>query len=139
VSSVASRIVWPGAAAYAATRWALSGFSAALRTEMRGSGIRVTLGLFGNVNSEYWTHNPGSADRLPRINRLLPALTPERTAQAIVRGVETDAREIVRPRIFRFIFLLNALFPENTEWVLRLGWRRPVESTIHPSLVSPEN
>lgn len=138
VSSVASRIVWPGAAAYTAARWAFAGFNAALRTELRGSGIRVTLGIFGTVSSDYWTHNPGSADRLPRVNRLLPVLTPEQTAQAIVRGIEANARQIVRPRIFRFIFLLNALFPENTEWMLRLGWR-PVQPTIHPHLVSPEN
>ncbi|HLF24891.1 MAG TPA: SDR family NAD(P)-dependent oxidoreductase [Anaerolineae bacterium] len=138
VTSVASRLVWPGAAAYTAARMALYGFNAALRTELRGSGINVTLALLGSVSSEYWAHNPGSADRLPQIAKRTPMLTTEQAAQAIVRGIEGNAREIVRPRLFRFIFLLNTLFPGNTERVLRSGWR-PVDSTRRPYLVSPEN
>lgn len=125
ISSVASRIVWPGAAAYAAARCAISGFSKALHTELYGSGIGVTLAMFGNVSSTFWVHNPGSEERLPRIDRLLPTLTPEQVAQALVCGIERNAREIVRPRIFRLIFLLNALFPRTTELILRLGWQRP--------------
>jgi hypothetical protein len=39
------------------------------------------------------------------------ALTPEQVADAIVRGVERGQREILQPRVFRLLFLLNALFP----------------------------
>lgn len=124
ISSVASRIVWPGAAAYTAARWAINGFSKALRSELYGSGVKVTLAIFGNVSSTFWVHNPGSKERLPKIDRLIPTLTPERTAQAIVHGIEKNSREIIRPGIFRFIFLLNALFPRTTEMVMRIGWRR---------------
>jgi short-subunit dehydrogenase len=122
ISSVASRIVWPGATAYAAARWAITGFSKALHAELYGSGIGVTLAMFGSVSSTFWIHNPGSEERLPKINRLIPTLTPEQVAQAVVHGIERNAREIVRPRIFRLIFLLNALFPRTTELILRMGW-----------------
>jgi short-subunit dehydrogenase len=122
ISSVASRVVWPGAAAYTAARWAISGFSKALQTELRSSGVKITLAIFGNVSSTFWIHNPGSEERLPKIDRLIPTLTPEQAAQAIVYGIERNAREIVRPGIFRLIFLLNALFPRTTELVLRIGW-----------------
>jgi uncharacterized protein len=43
ISSIASRFVWPGATAYTATRWAVRGFSEALRSDLYGTGIAVTL------------------------------------------------------------------------------------------------
>jgi len=122
ITSVASRIVWPGNAAYTASRWAMNGFSNALRTELRGSGICVTLAVFGKVNSTFWTHNPGNEERLPWLNRFIPDLTTEQAAEAIVRGIERNAREVIRPGLFRLVFLLNFIFPRTTEMMMRLGW-----------------
>jgi len=123
VTSVASFLVWPGAAAYTAARWAMAGFTRSLQAELRGSGVSAMLAVFGRVSSTYWTHNPGSEERLPKIGRMIPTLTPEQTANFIIRGIERDAREIVRPVIFRVQFLLNSLFPGTTALLLRLGWR----------------
>ena len=43
VSSVGSRFVWPGATAYIAARWAVRGFTEALRADLAGTKIGVTL------------------------------------------------------------------------------------------------
>ncbi len=136
VSSVASRLSWPGAAAYIAARWAINGFSNALRTEVQKSGLTVTLALFGSVSSTFWLHNPGSRERLPMVNKFIPELTPDQAAQAIVRGIERNAREVIKPVIFRFIFFLNGLFPRTTEMILRLGWRAP--ETGHADVSLPD-
>jgi short-subunit dehydrogenase len=122
VTSVAARLTWPGAAGYSAARAAMVVLDKALAAETPGSGIRVTLAMFGKVVSPYWQHNPGSADRLPKVNAYLPVLSTARAADAIIRGMENNARNIVRPRIFRFLFLLNTLFPGITSRVLRIGW-----------------
>jgi uncharacterized protein len=124
VTSVASFLVWPGAAAYTAARWAMAGFTRALQAELRGSGVSATLAVFGSVSSPYWKHNPGSKERLPRINGLITTLTPEQTARAIVRGIEWNARNVIKPGIFRLLFLLNALFPGTTGMFMRIGWKR---------------
>ena len=42
VTSIASYTVWPGATGYIAARWALRGFTEALRADLHGSGIEVT-------------------------------------------------------------------------------------------------
>jgi uncharacterized protein len=127
VTSVASFLVWPGAAAYTAARWAMAGFTLSLQAELRGTGVTAMLAVFGAVKSPYWDHNPGSEDRLPRMGRSIPTLTLEETANFIIRGIERDSREIVRPMIFRMQFLLNSLFPRTTAMFLRLGWKRPQE------------
>lgn len=121
VTSVAARLIWPGAAGYAAARAAMVAFSKALETETHGSGINVTLAMFGKVASPFWQHNPGSEDHLPKVNAYLPTLSTQEVADAIVRAIERNAGTIVLPRIFRFLFLLNVLTPKTTSAVLRLG------------------
>ncbi len=123
VTSVAARLIWPGAAGYAAARAAMVAFSKALETETRGSCIKVTLAMFGKVSSPFWRHNPGSEDHLPKVNEYLSTLSTQEVADAIVRAVERNAGTIVLPRIFRFLFLLNSLTPRTTSRVLRLGWK----------------
>lgn len=118
VTSVASYLAWPGAAAYTAARRALEGLHAALRAEVRGSGIGVTLAVFGVVETPYWQHNPGSREHVPRGAALFRTLTAEPAAQAILRGIEKESRSVVRPRVFRVVFLLNAAFPRLVEAIL---------------------
>ena len=124
ITSVASRIVWPGAAAYTAVRWAMAGFTESLRAELYWTDINVALAMFGSVRSPYWEHNPGSLERLPRIARMARMITAETAAEAIVRAVEKNKRLGLRPHIFRFIFLLNSLFPSSMERMMcQTGWK----------------
>jgi uncharacterized protein len=121
VTSVASRLVWPGAAAYTAARWAMLAFSESLSAELSGTGLGVTVAVFGTVASPYWDHNPGSEARLPLADRSIPRLTPDAAAEALVQGVEAGAHEVIRPRRFRLLFLLKALAPVTTARMLRRG------------------
>ena len=115
VASVAARLAWPGAVAYTAARRAMEGFNAALSADLHGSGIGVTLALFGTVETPYWEHNPGSRERLPKRAAGIRPLTADSAANGIVVGVEKDQRIVVSPPIFRLFFLLNTLFPTQTE------------------------
>jgi short-subunit dehydrogenase len=120
VTSPASYLVWPNATAYIAARHALLGFTEALRAELKGSGIGVTLVVLGLVETPYWDHNPGSRERMPVTNpRLAPVLTPEQAADAIFDGIEKRKRRVVKPAILRALFLLNALAPRLVARQLR--------------------
>jgi uncharacterized protein len=118
VTSVASRLAWPGAVAYIAARRTMEGFNAALRADLYGSGIGVTLAMFGTVDTPYWEHNPGSRERLPKQASGIRALTSDEAAAAIVAAIEKDRHIIVKPPIFRLFFMLNALFPRQTEAIM---------------------
>ena len=125
VTSVAARLVWPGAAAYTAARCAMLSFSESLRYELVGSGVGVTSAIFGTVDTPYWVHNPGSEERLPRAGTRMRRLTAEEVALALADGIERDAYEIVRPGVFRVLFLLDALAPGITARIMSRGWKRP--------------
>jgi len=125
VSSVGSRFVWPGATAYLAARWAVRGFTEALRADLYGSGIGVTLFESGEIDSPYWEHNPGSRERVPKIACMIPNLTPEQVGRAIVRGVRRNKRLIVIPFMMKVIYLQHFFFPWVVQWLMTVtGYRR---------------
>jgi len=115
VTSVAARLAWRGAVAYSAARAAMEGFTNALRADLYNSGLGVTLAMFGTVETPYWEHNPGSRERLPKHAARMPTLLPEKVAGLIVSAIERGSRTIVAPKSFRFLFLLNNVFPAQSE------------------------
>jgi uncharacterized protein len=126
VSSVGSRFVWPGATAYLAARWAVRGFTEALRSDLAGTGIGVTLCESGVVKSPYWEHNPGSLERVPKMGKLIPELAPEAAARAIVRGIERNQKLVVVPFMMKLTYWQHAVFPGVVQWLMtRTGYTRP--------------
>jgi uncharacterized protein len=115
ITSVAARLAWPGAVAYSAARAAMEGFNHALRADLYGTGVSVMLAMFGTVETPYWEHNPGSRERLPKQAAGIKALSAEQVAKAIVAGIETGARTVVEPAAFKLLFMMNRLFPKQTE------------------------
>jgi uncharacterized protein len=108
VTSPASYIVWPNACAYIAARHALKGFTEALRADLRGKDIGVTLITLGTVSSPYWEHNPGSREHMPKVpSWLLPELTPEQAAETIADALERRKARVVRPSFYRVLFALG--------------------------------
>ncbi len=125
ISSVASRFVWPGATAYTAARWAIRGLTQALRADLAGTNIGITLYESGEVESPYWNNNPGSRERVPKISRMIPVLTPEQVAAAIVSGVRKNKRLIVVPFMMKVIYLQHFLFPWIVQWLMTTtGYKR---------------
>ncbi len=126
VNSPASKLTWPGAAGYTSARWALRGFTEALRQELAGTGVGVTHFVAGKTSSDYFAHNPGAEERIPKISKLIPTLTPDEAAAALVGAVLRDADEAVVPFMLRVFWILGSLTPGVTAWLLRrTGAHRP--------------
>ncbi len=125
ISSIASHLVWPGATAYIAARWAIRGLTEALRADLYASGIGVTLYESGEIESPYWLHNPGSRERLPKIGKMIPVLKPEEVGKAIVAGVRGDKRHVVIPFMMKVIYLLHFLFPSMVQRGMIVTGYRP--------------
>ena len=125
ISSVGSRFVWPGATAYIAARWAIRGLTQALRADLHGYGVGVTLYESGQVETPYWAHNPASRERLPKIAHLIPVLKPEEVGKAVVAGVRANRRLIVIPFMMKLIYVQHALFPWLVQWLMTATGYRP--------------
>jgi short-subunit dehydrogenase len=128
VTSPAAYVAWPGATGYTAARWAMRGFTEALRADLRGTGVGVTLFAPGKVNSPYFEHNPGVEERLPGIARLYRTLTPGEAGEALVRGIEREAKEVITPALLRLTVWFNRFFPGLVRsLVVRTGAKRPAD------------
>ena len=115
VSSVAGRVTMPGAGAYAASKYAIEAISDALRFEVRGFGVSVSVIEPGPIrsaftetaNAELTSHGPGPAYQAyheavakgdAETDDSFLAGRPEQVAEAIERAL-FDARPRPRYRV----------------------------------------
>ncbi len=102
LSSMASVGVWPGLAAYSATKAALSHFSAGLRADLKGLPIGVTNVQVGFVTPTDMADNiakysPTMAAK-KRFGPMLPDTDRDELAAAVVAGLAAGKRHVLRPR-----------------------------------------
>ena len=125
MTSLAGHMAWPGATAYTAARWAMRGFTEALRADLAGTNIQVSLATFAKISSAYWDHNTGSEERVPKAQASIPVLSPEQAAAEIIQGIQNNREEIVAPFMLKMVLTLNTLFPKaNRQAVYSSGYKR---------------
>lgn len=128
INSPVTQLPWPGATGYGAGRFAMHGFTTLLRLDLHGTGVRVTSIVPGRTDTPYFDNNPGVLDRAPKIAVLIPTVTPEQVAEATVRAVERNKREVVMPFVLRVFYAIGWLAPWLTEWLLvQTGWRHAIK------------
>lgn len=131
LSSVASRMAWPGATAYIAACRAMRGLSDALRADLHGTGIHITHYESGPVDSPYWRNNPGSRERVPGIARLLvPVLTEEQAAGAIFDGIQRERNFIVPSARLKLVYALHGLFPSLVQMLMTTTGYQPAKRPV---------
>ncbi len=114
VSSLAGVASFPGLAVYGATKAGLTHATAALRLELRGTGVRTTVAEIGPVAStmmERARRHPASGSAFTRAQRLgaLRDLDPEVVARALLDAVERDRPVVRLPRRTAPLAALSAL------------------------------
>ena len=91
ILSVAARRVFPGWAAYSASKWGLLGLVETLREELRGTGVRVLAITPGATGTPLWNEVPGEWDR----SRMIPATEVARAiVWALGAGDDVTVEEI---------------------------------------------
>ncbi|HYP48977.1 MAG TPA: SDR family NAD(P)-dependent oxidoreductase [Thermoleophilaceae bacterium] len=116
ISSGAGLRSFPDAAVYGATKAAQRGFAEALRHELHGSGVSLTLVYPGEVESALHDHE---LDRMPdwyRLDRRSPAGP---LATAVVEAVERDRRELFYPPNVRLLRVAHGIAPGLADALLR--------------------
>jgi uncharacterized protein len=118
VSSVAGRVGRPTNGAYAASKFALAGWSEALSLEEQQRGVHVGVVLPGFISTEGFPH----ARLRARARTRWVVSTPERVAEAIVAAGPGGKREVYVPRFYGLVPKLRHLAPGLTRRTLGGGW-----------------
>jgi short-subunit dehydrogenase len=117
VSSGAALRSFPSAAVYGATKAAQRMFAEALRHELSGTGVSVTVVYPGEIATSLHDHEK---DRMPAWYRGGPDAAPaSELAAKIVAGVEADARAVHHPPLVRLLGALHNLSPQASDALLR--------------------
>lgn len=115
MASIAGLVAMPTYSIYAATKFAVRGFTDALRREVGIWGIKVS-GIYpGSVETEFGEHT--GADRISgvRMPKIL-VLSTEDVAREVVRLTRHPRRMVVVPRIMRPAVWLAWHFPGIVDW-----------------------
>ncbi|WP_120320014.1 SDR family oxidoreductase [Catellatospora citrea] len=104
IASAASRISPPGEATYAATKHAVYGYAAAVRHELRGTGVQVSLVMPAVVETELAAGTSHGG---------VPRLRPETVAAAVERVIRRPRFEVFVPGRLDPLTRLLALLPQS--------------------------
>jgi len=112
VASLAGRAAAPGLATYVATKHGVIGLSEAVRMELRGSGVEVTVVMPGFARTEL-------ASGVPDL-RGVKRVTPEEIAAATVDALKVPRFDVWVPRRLGPLIAFGAILPRSwREWVSR--------------------
>ena len=89
MSSLAGKATSGGASLYSATKFGLRGFGQALRTDLRGSGVGVSVVFPGFVRDAGMFHDSGA--KLPSF---VGTSTPDQVAAAVADAIVRDRAEV---------------------------------------------
>lgn len=124
MSSVAGFIASPTYTAYAASKFALRGFTEALRREVRVFGIHVS-GIYpGAVSTdlgEESRHRRATGVRTPDFL----VLRPEQVAAGVLRVIRRPRRTLIMPWFFRLAVWIERLAPGLVDRVVEARFVRP--------------
>ncbi|MBA4025747.1 MAG: short-chain dehydrogenase [Gordonia sp.] len=125
VNSPVSIMPWPAAVGYASARFALKGFTEALRQDLRGTGLVVSSVTPTRVDSPYFDNNPGAAERIPKAEALLGSTTPDAVAHSILTTLERGRRDVHLPWRWAMMAPLARAFPRPVAYLTaRTGAQR---------------
>ena len=127
ISSIGGRIAVPHMAAYSASKFALTGFSDAIRAELARDNIFVTTVTPGLMRTGSQIHAKFKGDHSAEYkwfdwSSKIPfaSISVERAARKILNACQRGKPALVMPCSAYFIIAANALFPNLTARVMKI-------------------
>ena len=117
VASIAGIMGYAGMGGYCATKFAIAGFTEALRDEVVGRGVRVALVCPGTTETEFFAR--AERGKMPAASRLIPGLRPERVARAIGDSAEDGHYRRIVPVAAALYMRMKELFPRFAHLLMR--------------------
>lgn len=109
VASMAGKMATPKSTVYSATKFAVLGFSNALRLELRPENVYVTTINPGPIATEFFDKADPSGSYLDNLGSIV--LDPQKLAKVIVNKMGKPTREINRPLIMAGASRFYDMFP----------------------------
>ncbi|WP_208559695.1 SDR family NAD(P)-dependent oxidoreductase [Marinilactibacillus kalidii] len=116
VASIAGKVATPKAAVYSATKFAVIGFSNALRLELAPLNVKVTTINPGPVDTAFFDSFDPSGNYLDKIRSFV--LTSEEVAEKTINVIGTNKREVTLPFSLNVASKFYNLFPRLGDYLI---------------------
>ena len=127
VSSVAGKRGLPLSGIYCATKFALHGISEALRVELRGSGIDVSI-INPAATATEFGDNVRMGDVTAKFKAMGHVQSAEHVAATIVRCIKEPRAEVYPYGVSRFLVWANALAPSAVDKLMTRFFRERIQA-----------
>lgn len=129
MSSYASRIAVPPMSIYASTKYAVEGFSDALRRELDPWGIKVTRIHPGSVAGTEFNQKARARGGAEYKFAGIARISREKMAREIVKILIDPQRELLISKLYEFPAFFNRHFPGLVDFFMStwVGWQRRAE------------
>jgi short-subunit dehydrogenase len=117
VSSIAGLMGYAGMGGYCATKFAIVGFTEALRDEVIGRGVRASLICPGTTDTNFFAK--AERRKMPGASRLILAIRPERVAKAICDSAEDGRYRRILPFAAGLFMRLKEFSPRTAHFFMR--------------------
>lgn len=116
IGSIVSRRGLPGRSEYSASKFAVAGFTEAIRAEWAIDNIEVLLINPGFTATEF--ENNLAIDTAVYKTKHRRTMTPQAVAEATIKALEKRKKEVTLSRPGRLLILTNRLMPRFVDWGL---------------------
>jgi short-subunit dehydrogenase len=117
VASIAGIMGYARMGGYCATKFAIIGFSEALRDEVLGRGVRVGLVCPGTTETEFFV--TAERGKMPGASRLILGVSAERVARVICRTAEDGKYRRILPPAAALYMRMKEIFPRFAHLLMR--------------------
>lgn len=117
VSSITGIMGFARMGGYCATKFALTGWTEALRDEVAGRGVRVALVCPGTTDTEFFVK--AERGKMPGASRLILAVKPERVARAVCDAAEDGRYRRILPLFAATYMRMKEIFPRTAHFLMR--------------------
>lgn len=115
IASMAGKIATPKASVYSASKFAVLGYSNALRLELKPLGISVLTVNPGPIKTHFFDRADRSGNYLKSLGSYV--LDPQVVAHKIVKAIGTNKREINLPKSMNVAHHLYQVFPHMGDYL----------------------
>jgi short-subunit dehydrogenase len=117
VSSITGLMGFARMGGYCATKFAVTGFTEALRDEVLARGVSVALVCPGTTETEFFVK--AERGKMPGASRLILAVKPQRVARAICDAAEDGRYRRILPLFAAIYMRLKEFFPRFAHLMMR--------------------
>jgi short-subunit dehydrogenase len=117
VSSITGIMGYASMGGYCASKFALNGFAEALRSEVIGRGVRVSMVCPATTDTDFF--QTAERDKMPGASRMMLAMKPEKVARAVCDAAADGGYRRILPLFAHVYMRFKEIFPRAAHALMR--------------------